>query len=236
MLLLAMIIKILENEWRFLTFRKPSRHIREHPGAYLAFGFAVTWLVGVGRYWDNPRAEVWQYLGLGSIAYVFILALIIWGMMMPLRPKNWSYRNVLLFVTLTAPPAVLYAIPVERFMTMEEAVVANMWFLAVVALWRVALYFRFLLRTTDLNVYSVIIGTLAPILVIIVLLAMLNLEHVAFRFMSGIPPEEQTANDAAYMIVVGLSWLSFLLLPVVAVGYGVLVNRAWRHKREGIED
>ena len=38
------------------------------------------------------------------------LALIIWALLAPLRPRNWSYRNVLLFITLTAPPAVLYAV------------------------------------------------------------------------------------------------------------------------------
>lgn len=47
--------------------------------AFLAYGFIFTWLAGVGRYWDNPRAELWQIMGLGSIAYVFVLALIIWG-------------------------------------------------------------------------------------------------------------------------------------------------------------
>lgn len=46
----------------------------------------------------------------------------------------------------------------------------------------------------------------------------------------------RTNNGAAYMIVVGLSWLSFLLLPPVAFGYEVLVSRAWRRKREGIGD
>lgn len=231
-----MIGKILANEWRFLTFRRTDSHLREHPAAYLTFGFVCTWLVGVGRYWDNPRAELWQSLGLGSIVYVLILALVIWGMLMPLRPRNWTYRNILLFVTLTSPPAVLYAIPVERFMTLDAATTANIWFLGVVAAWRVALYFRFLLRTAGLSLPAVVVGTLAPLLLIIVILALLNLEHVTFRFMSGIPPEEQTANDAAYLIVVGLSWLSFLLLVPVAIGYGVLVDRATRRSRKGFDE
>jgi len=99
-----MLKTLLHDEWRLLTFRPMSQAIRTHWHAYLVFGLIFTWLAGIGRYWDNPRAELWQYLGLGSVAYVFVLALIIWAILAPLRPKNWSYRNVLLFLTLTAPP------------------------------------------------------------------------------------------------------------------------------------
>ncbi|MFL6259215.1 MAG: hypothetical protein ACJ76Y_05835, partial [Thermoanaerobaculia bacterium] len=112
-----MLNKIVADELRLLTFRAPSQAVATNWKAYLAFGLFFTWLAGVGRYWDNPRAELWQLAGLGSIAYVFVLAVILWLLLAPLRPKNWSYRNVLTFVTLTAPPAVLYAIPVERFMS-----------------------------------------------------------------------------------------------------------------------
>lgn len=106
--------RIAADTWRVLTFRLPSSAIVEHWQAYLGFGLVFTWLAGVGRYWDHPRADLWQYLGLGSVAYVFVLALILWALLAPLGPANWSYRNVLVFLTLTAPPAVLYAVPVER--------------------------------------------------------------------------------------------------------------------------
>jgi|GEM_PF-4987218 len=51
-----------------------------------------------------------------------------------------AWPAYLAFVTLTAPPALLYAIPVERFMTPSAASVTNAWFLAVVAAWRVGLW------------------------------------------------------------------------------------------------
>ena len=158
-----MIKQLLMDEFRFLTFRRMSPAIRDHWKAFLVFGLTFTWLAGVGRYWDNPRASLWQYLGLGSLAYVFVLALIIWALVAPLKPRNWSYRNVLLFITLTAPPAVLYAIPVERFMTSGDAVVANIAFLATVASWRVVLYALFLRRTAGLSLVSVIVCTLLPL-------------------------------------------------------------------------
>ena len=104
-----MIKTLLHNVYRYLTFRSPSSHLREHPRAYLVFGLLATWVAGVGRYWDNLRAELWQYLGLGSVAYVFVLACLIYFILMPLKPKNWSYQNVLLFITLTAPPAIYHS-------------------------------------------------------------------------------------------------------------------------------
>lgn len=224
-----MIKTLLLEEFRLLTFRPVSSAVPTHWPAFLAFGLFFTWLAGVGRYWDNPRAYLWQQLGLGSLVYVFVLALIIWVMLLALRPKNWSYRNVLLFVALTSPPAVLYAIPVERFTTAQRAVSANICFLAIVASWRVAMYAVFLRRTAGLNAGAVIVGTLLPIAVIVVTLSFLNLEHVVFAIMGGLRPEDRSANDGAYVVVIWLSILSVLLSPVLAISYAVLVYRSWRN-------
>lgn len=223
-----MIATLLLDELRFLTFRPVSSAIRTHWKAYLAFGLVFTWLAGVGRYWDNPRAEPWQLLGLGSLAYVFVLAAIVWLLLAPLRPNNWSYRNVLLFITLTAPPAVLYAIPVERFLSEGAARTANAWFLAVVAAWRVALLVVFLRRTAGLSAGSVVLATLLPLALIVSTLAMLNLEHVVFELMSGNREDTSGPNDAAYVVVLLLSYLSFLLSPILVIWYVALVVRAWR--------
>ena len=224
-----MIKTLLREEFRLLTFRSVSSAVPAHWRAFLLFGLFFTWLAGVGRYWDNPRAHLWQSLGLGSLVYVFVLAFVIWAMLIALKPKNWSYLNVLLFVTLTAPPAVLYAIPVERFMSAEAAVSANVWFLGIVATWRLGLYAVFLRRTAGLSVGGVIVGTLLPIAIIIVTLAILNLEHVVFNLMSGIRQDERSANDGAYEVVVTLSLLSIVLAPILAIAYAVLAHRAWRN-------
>jgi len=208
-----------------------SEAIRTHSKAYLIFGLVFTWLAGIGRYWDNPRAGVWQYLGLGSVAYVFILALFIWLLLAPLRPKHWSYKNVLLFLTLTAPPALIYAIPVEKFMTLANARTANVWFLALVALWRVALLIRFLRRTGELSVGATIVATLLPITVIMFAIASLNLEHVVFSFMGGLRDDQLSGNDDAFVVVFILALYSFLASPVLLISYFVFVFLAWRKKR-----
>lgn len=211
---------------RVLTFRRPSPAIAQHWPGYLAFGLVFTWLAGVGRYWDNPRADLWQHLGLGSLAYVFCLALILWLLLLPLRPRLWSYRNVLVFVTITSPPAILYALPVERFMSLEAAQSANAWFLAVVATWRVALLVWFLNRLAGLKGFTIVVATLLPLALIVVALAALNLEHVVFELMSGIRPEERSPNDASYLVVATLALFSFLASPILAAAYLWLVYRA----------
>jgi hypothetical protein len=219
---------IIADELRLLTFRNPSPAIREHWRTYLVFGLVLTWAAGIGRYWDNPKAYLWQHLGLGSVAYVFVLALIIWLLLAPLKPKSWSYRNVLLFVTLTAPPALLYAIPVEQFMPMRTAQAVNAWFLAIVAAWRVGLLFAFLRRVANLGGFTILIGALVPLVVIVNALAFLNLEHVMFEIMAGIRDQDKSGNDTAYAIVWLVSVLSILLAPFLVAAYGWLVYRAQR--------
>ncbi len=113
-------------------------------------------------------------------------------------------------------------------MTPEAAVFANVMFLAIVATWRLALYAVFLRRTAGLSVVAVIVGTLLPIVLIVVTLAFLNLEHVVFNIMGGIRPDERSVNDGAYLVVVQIAFLSMLLVPVLVITYGVLVYRAWR--------
>ncbi|MBN8481268.1 MAG: hypothetical protein J0L88_06705 [Xanthomonadales bacterium] len=217
---------IVADALRVLTFRRPSPAIATHWPGYLAFGLACTWLAGIGRYWDSPRAAWWQHLGLGSLAYVVVLAAILWLLLMPLRPARWSYRNVLVFVTLTAPPALLYAIPVERFMTLATAQATNAVFLGIVALWRVALLAWFLARMAGLRAHAILVATLLPITLIVVALAMLNLEHVVFNIMAGIRPEDRSPNDLAYLVVVNIAFWSVLLAPILVLAYLVMAFNA----------
>ena len=189
------------------------------------FGLGCTWLCGVGRYWDNPKADLWQYLGLGSVAYIFILAFVLWLLILPLRPSRWSYRNVLLFVSLTSPPALLYAIPVEQFLTLKSAQLANVWFLAVVAIWRVALLIRYLKDVAGLSGAHVFVAALLPLTLIVSLLASLNLEHVVFKLMAGLEEHEKSQNDSAYLILLLITYVSVLASPVLLSMYGLFIYK-----------
>ena len=207
----------------FLFFFKVRPDLKRLGNHYLVFGLFVTWLAGVGRYWDNPRADAWQTWGLGSLAYVVVLAMLLWLLLLPLKPANWRFKNVLIFVGMTAPPGLLYAIPVERYFSLETSQSINVWFLAVVAAWRVALLIVYLIRSAGLRGYTVFVAAFLPLILIVSSLAMLNLEHVIFRVMAGLEPDERTANDAAYMYLLFLTWISFLLSPVLFISYLCLI-------------
>lgn len=223
-----MLQTIASDNLRVLCFRRPRGPIRERWPAYLAFGLLLTWLAGMGRYWDSPRAEWWQLLGLGSLAYVIALGLLLWLMVAPLRPPRWSLPQVLVFVCFCSPPALLYAIPVERFLSLAQAQSVNLGFLAVVACWRMALLCVFLRRGAGLPWGDTLIALLLPVALIVVALSALNLEHVVFRLMAGVAPEERSPADLSYLMVLLLSWLSIMAAPVLLLWYGVRIYLAWR--------
>lgn len=219
----------LSHLFRLLTFSLTRDEFLRFDKGHLAIGLVLTWIVGMGRWWDDPGAHLLQHLGVGSIIYVFSLSFLLWVLISPMMPSNWSYTHTLTFVTLTSLPALLYAIPVERFTTLEIAQSINVWFLAVVAAWRVALLFFYLKRHADLPLYAVGVAGLLPLTAIVTALTILNLERAAFATMSGLRGRE-TANDDAYGVLFVLTLLSVLLLVPLLVGYVVIIGMRTKSK------
>ena len=215
--------EVLVTVGRFLTFRSVRPDLTRLGAHYVAFAILSAWLAGIGRYWDNPRAELWQFLGLGSVAYLFVLSVILWLLIMPLRPANWSFKSILVFVGMTSPLAFLYAIPVERFMTLRDSQSVNVWFLAIVATWRVVLLFLYFKRSARFRRLPALVATLLPLAIIVSCLTVLNLEHVVFRIMGGLTADERSSNDAAYAILWLLSSLSLLASPVLLITYIAMI-------------
>lgn len=186
-------------------------------------GLVCTWLVGMGRHWDNPRIEMPMSLGLGSLVYVFVLALLLFAVAFPFRDKEWTYRRVLTMVVLSAPPAAIYAIPVERWVDFETARGMNTWFLGIVAVWRMLIWgrFVFLMLPQQMHWLTCLSVVLMPVSVILLTLVILNLEQSVADFMSGLqPPPEGTTADEAYVWLWLLTFFSvYLVLPVVAIVY-----------------
>jgi len=204
---------------KLLTFRLSREQMLHFSKVkYFLAGLIGTWLVGMGRYWDDPGAKFLQHLGLGSVIYIFVLALFIWLIMLPFKIDNWKYLIVLTFISLTSFPAIFYGIPVERFYSMEVANQINVWFLAVVALWRLALLFYFLKVFTRLPVWNIITVTLLPVCLIISVLTMLNLHRVVFDVMGGF--RSPTAHDASYMVLTALTVISLGLSGPLLLAYG----------------
>jgi hypothetical protein len=221
------IIKMLQFILRYLTFRSSNDELMQLNRTHLLVGLLFTWLVGVGRYWDHPNAEILQYMGVGSVIYVFVLAAIFWLILKGLAVVQATYFGLLTMITLTSFPAILYAIPVERFMTLEAARSANVWFLAVVAIWRVALFATYLKRAYKLSAWVLIVSMLLPLMAIVSSLFVLNLEHVVFNIMAGISESTGSANDEVYEIVFTLTLLSYLGILPVAIAYLTTAITRW---------
>lgn len=218
--------ELVRTQFKFLFFKPLRISLQQHFWSWFVFVLAITWAVGVGRYWDHPSAETWQYLGIGSVAYILILSSLIYLLVWPLRPKNWEYRGVLIFVGLTSLPAILYAIPVEKFFGLEIAQQINAGFLGVVAIWRVALFLRYLLTYAKLHWFVTVTVAVLLLSGIVFSLTLLNLEHVAFDLMAGIRPEDATPNDTAYVVVLGLAVFSLNAFPIALILYlGAIVHR-----------
>ena len=217
---------MLRTQFAFLTFRPIQLSLQQDFWRWFTFVIVVTWAAGIGRYWDHPSAEYWQYVGIGSIVYIFCLSLLLYLIVWPLRPSNWTYPGVLVFVGLTSLPALLYAIPVERVVDLKTAQSINAWFLGVVAVWRVALLIRYLMSSAKLHWFIVVTVSILLLSGIVVALTLLNLEHVVFDIMAGIRQEDASPNDSAYLVVLVLAFFSLWAFPIALVLYlGAVVYR-----------
>ena len=210
---------------RLLTFRLTGEQFLQFDWRYLAVGLFFTWIVGMGRLRDDAGASTLQHFLVGSVAYIFILSLILWLEIFLLRPWKVSYIHVLTFVSMTSLPAILYAIPVERFLPLEFAQLVNLGFLIVVASWRVGLLAYYLKVRVKLRRFEVAVATMLPLTAIVTVLTILNLERAAFNSMGGFRGNP-TPHDEAYDFLTLLTVFSVLLFVPLLVCYIVLVALA----------
>jgi hypothetical protein len=204
----------LRAAWRILTFQATREELEQLNQRHLLLGFCLTWLAGIGRWWDDPRASLGMHLGLGSLGYVVVLATMLFGFTYPLRPRNWRWRSVLTYVTLMAPPAFLYALPVERWLGLDAASTVNVWILLGVAVWRVALWRLYLRRMAGLNWSEATVASSLPLMLIILLLVVLNLERAVFDLMRG--ARNYTPHDQSFELLFTMLALScYAVLPLL---------------------
>lgn len=210
-------MSIFNTIFRLLSFKLTREEILRFDRSHFIAGLVGTWIVGMGRYWDDPGAKLLQHLGLGSVIYIFVLAALIWLILLPFKIEKCSYFIVLTFISLTSFPAVFYAIPVERFVSIEIANKVNVWFLAIVAAWRLLLLFYFLRKFTRLHLGNILTITLLPICMIISILTALNLHRVVFNIMGGV--RNPTQHDDAYMVLMLLTGISVVLIGPLIIAY-----------------
>lgn len=222
---------LLTAPLRVITFRLTVEEFNSWGARHLLYGIVLAWIAGMGRYWDNPRAALWQHLGLGSVVYVFALGVFLFLLLWPLRPSNWNCLRLVTMLAFTSPLAFLYALPVERWMTLQEAASLNGWFLFIVAVWRVVIYGVFLGHVARLSPLPWFVSLFLPLASIVAALASLNLEHAVFEFMAGLREREHTSADGAYAWVMVLAYLSVLASPFLLLLYLCAILNAWRTRR-----
>lgn len=223
-------MSFIQSIWRLLTFRISKEEMFGFTKQHFIAGLAGTWLVGIGRYWDDPGASSLQHAGLGSVIYIFCLSAFVWLIILPFKVENWKYFNIVTFISLTSFPALLYAIPVERFFPLDTAARINVWFLAIVASWRLALLFQFMKRYCDFPGYIVTAVTLLPVCLIINVLSLLNLERAVFEIMGGV--REKTANDNAYVVLLIITTISYIFILPLIIAY--IIGIANYRKKNGL--
>jgi hypothetical protein len=212
-------MKIFNTIIRLLTFKLTREEMLQFNKPHFIAGLIGTWIVGMGRYWDDSGASLLQHLGLGSVIYIFVLAGFIWLILKPFQVDNWNYFTVLTFIGLTSFPAIFYAIPVEQFFTIQTANSMNVWFLAIVAAWRLGLLYYFIKHFTRLSAGNILTVTLMPICLIISTLTVLNLHRVVFEIMGGV--RNPTPHDSSYLILMLLTGISMILTLPLLIAYGV---------------
>ena len=216
-------MSILKTVTDVLLFETKREDMIQYKRSHFIAGLIGTWMVGMGRYWDDPEASLLQHLGLGSVIYIFLLAAFIWIILLPFKIEKWRYFTVLTFISLTSFPAVFYAIPVEQFTSVDTANTMNVCFLAIVAIWRLALLYYFLKVFTCLPNWNIVVVTFMPICLIISTLTILNLHRVVFDVMGGL--REPSEHDGAYFILMILTGISLILsLPLMMAYVAAIIQ------------
>lgn len=215
------------NAWRtlgrVLSFRLRREDVDAFDWRCLVFGLLWVWGVGMGRHWDATDATWVQYLGLGSLVYTVFLAGFLWLLAMPVVRRPISYFQTLTFVAMTAPPAMLYAIPVDWWVDAPTTVALSGWTLLFVAVYRVAMLGVFFIRAGGLPLLPAGVLTLAPITLIMVGLALSRFSTVIARGMAGIdappPTPEEVVVERFDNIIINLGTVALYAAPLVAIAY-----------------
>ncbi len=212
---------VIQDQFRFLIFQFKREDYDSVTWQHLVVGGVFTWLVGIARNWDYASASIPARLGLMSVGYIFGLALVLWFFSRRLDRKNRSYLWVVSAVAMTAPPGLVYGIPVENMgMTAEDAQLWNLRFLGAVAAWRVSLAIHFLWVGTEMKWRSLSV-LLTPICLIIIGLVVTGRAGYVIEFMGGVRGSETPVRTMVDQTVAALFCFAF---PGAALGLLVWGN------------
>ncbi|WP_437225926.1 hypothetical protein SH661x_004310 [Planctomicrobium sp. SH661] len=197
---------------------------------------AATWLalssvILAGLFRDYDQADLLRYPGwllvplLASTlltAFLFLFLKSIPDVRSCSIPNGFQFRRLLTCFWMTAPMAIIYAIPVERFLSPPDATRWNLIFLALVATWRVLLITRVVQVLYGLAFFR----ALFPVMLLadsLALAVMILIPIPIIQFMGGIRVSESSEIiNGARLIVILLGATTWLIwfFGLVALMFG----------------
>lgn len=195
--------------WLGLIFVLSAGLAREYDGEYLP---AKPWVLVIPF--------------VASISLSFVLFSIFWlfsrrPLGMPRPAFLPGYRMFATVFLITAPLAWLYAIPYERFLSPLDATTANLWTLALVALWRVLLTVRMVRVLFGSSMTSSVVVLMA-VACAAVLVSLSVTPTPVFQIMDGIryAPRDQMIASTAFLV----SMIFMLSLPFLCIAAGTTLR------------
>lgn len=210
--------EMLRLHGRMLTFRASGADYEAMQGwRFLLMGLLWTWLVGMGRWWDHPDTDLLQRLGVGSLVYTLFLSGFLWIFFRAYKTDIRRYLRIWTFITLTSPPAAIYAIPVEMWLSEARAYQVNVGFLLLVAAWRVGLLVNFIRVGGGLRGMKAVIASLFPLTTIVAPLSLFTGLLIGIATgMGGMQSNSGEEAMASALMVLGLvscvAWLPMAFL------------------------
>jgi hypothetical protein len=213
------------------------RIARSHQALWLGLLFVLA--AGFAREYDGEDLlhEPWHVLiplaaSLGSSALLYFLVRGVAARRGATEPQLLSgYLDFLGLYWMTAPLALLYAIPFERFLSAPNSVRANLGLLALVAVWRVVLMIRVVAVIYNARLAAALFivmffaDTLAAFILVATPLPIVSV-------MGGIRLSESEA--VLHQVVWNLRALAVITWPIWAIGAATVTARRqpeWRYLR-----
>lgn len=214
-----------------LYFRASRERILAFGDRELALGALLCWLAGMGRWWDLPTASLAQKLGLGSVAYPFVLGTVIWLFFWPWRMPQWRLKPLIAYIALTGAPGLVYAFPVEKIDPWAGALY-NVAALLIVSVWRIRLLFRYFRVVGLLPEGAAAAATAIPISGIMFLITYYNLAMGVIEGMGGFRgPQREAISTMITIVATILLVYPFPFLLLFYLGYA---GKRWWERRAAV--
>ena len=220
----------------FLVGRRDAILTIASTPARLWLGLLFVLSAGFAREYDGRDllAEPWHLLvpvaaSLGTSFLLFAMVYRVAAARGAKPPRFLSaYRSFLALYWMTAPLAWLYAIPVERFLSAGDAMRANLWLLAIVALWRMAL----MVRVVSVMFEASVLAAFWPVLLFadsVVAIVLFATPIPVFNIMGGVRLSER--EEIILTTALFAQVISILTWPIWALGTAIeaLRGQKWRY-------